>query len=290
MQSLSGTSERPGRKPRAYIEIRCHVAKNLSQMHRVMLFAALCLPLGLAPSVVRAATPPDPVEALIVRVAHAAQAFVDWELGARDMLAAADAKLTTLAAQMPAPIPDISILTTEPIPQTLSSGYGWRDDPIRHTWRFHSGTDFPADYGVPVLAAGDGKVIFAGRFSGYGNCVQIDHGGGVITLYGHMRKIETQKGAIIVAGTRIGQVGSSGRATGPHLHFEVRLDNRPVDPVAAMKVAEVWRASPGAGHVAAYVLSPEIQKKARAYSDRRDGPRAARPERVGRDKRTQVLW
>src|SRR5580692_1502249 len=57
-----------------------------------------------------------------------------------------------MAAIVPSPIPDITVLTTEPIPQTLSSGYGWRDDPIRHTWRFHSGTDFPADYGTPVLA------------------------------------------------------------------------------------------------------------------------------------------
>jgi murein DD-endopeptidase MepM/ murein hydrolase activator NlpD len=199
-----------------------------------------------------------------------------------------------MAAIVPSPIPDITVLTTEPIPQTLSSGYGWRDDPIRHTWRFHSGTDFPADYGTPVLAAGTGKVIFAGRFSGYGNCVQIDHGNGVITLYGHMRKIEVKKDQILAAGDRIGQVGSTGRATGPHLHFEIRLDNRPVDPVAAMTIAQTWRDSPIAGHIAAYQLTPEHQKHLRAYSDRRDGhksdPKEARPERSGHVAKPQVLW
>ncbi len=195
-----------------------------------------------------------------------------------------------MAQIIPVPIPDITMLTTEPIPQTLSSGYGWRDDPIRHTWRFHSGTDFPADYGTPVLAAGTGKVIFAGRYAGYGNCVQIDHGNGVVTLYGHMQRIQTKKDAIVAAGDRIGQVGSTGRATGPHLHFEIRLDNRPVDPVAAMSIAELWRSSPMAGRIAAYQLTPDRQKKLRAYSDRRDGPKAPRPERAGHAKPTQVLW
>jgi murein DD-endopeptidase MepM/ murein hydrolase activator NlpD len=195
-----------------------------------------------------------------------------------------------MAEFIPVPIPDITMLTTEPIPQTLSSGYGWRDDPIRHTWRFHSGTDFPADYGTPVLAAGAGKVIFAGRYAGYGNCVQIDHGNGVVTLYGHMQRIQTKKDAIVAAGDRIGQVGSTGRATGPHLHFEIRLDNRPVDPVAAMSIAEQWRDSPMAGRLAAYQLTPDRQKKLRAYSDRRDGPKGPRPERPGHAKPTQVLW
>ncbi|HEY1812582.1 MAG TPA: M23 family metallopeptidase [Kofleriaceae bacterium] len=196
-----------------------------------------------------------------------------------------------IAEVVPAPVPDITMLTTQPIPQTLSSGYGWRDDPIRHTWRFHSGTDFPADYGTPVLAAGAGTVIYAGRFAGYGNCVQIDHGGGVITLYGHMRKIEVKKGATVAAGDRIGQVGSTGRATGPHLHFEIRLDNRPVDPVAAMSIAQIWRDSPTAGRIAAYQLTPDRQKHLRAYSDRRDGPRGPRPERAARAaKPAPALW
>ena len=214
-------------------------------------------------------------------------------LAARIQTSVGDAYHDALAAishVVPAPIPDITMLTTQPIPETLSSGYGWRDDPIRHTWKFHSGTDFPADYGTPVLAAGAGKVIFAGRYSGYGNCVQIDHGNGVITLYGHMQRILVKKDATVAAGDRIGQVGSTGRATGPHLHFEIRLDNRPVDPVAAMTIAQQWRDSPMAGRIAAYQLTPERQKHLRAYSDRRDGPKGPRPERAARTKSPQVLW
>jgi murein DD-endopeptidase MepM/ murein hydrolase activator NlpD len=258
-------------------------------MKRVLLLAALFAPMSSA-SADSIAPEPGPIETF----ARAALSFdpalehiANWKAGLDELLQSTSNQLATL---LPAPIPDISVLTTQPIPQTLSSGYGWRDDPIRHTWRFHSGTDFPADYGTPVLAAGPGKVIFAGRYSGYGNCVQIDHGNGVVTLYGHMRRIETKKDAILAAGERLGQVGSTGRATGPHLHFEIRLDNRPVDPVMAMSIAEVWRTSATAGHIAAYQLSPELQKKARAYSDRRDGPRPERPERKGAPTRTQALW
>jgi murein DD-endopeptidase MepM/ murein hydrolase activator NlpD len=219
----------------------------------------------------------EPSASLVDRVAHeAAEAFH----GATEVI----------ARLVPAPVPDLTMLTTQPIPNTLSSGYGWRDDPIRHRQQFHSGTDFPADYGTPVLAAGAGTVIFAGRFAGYGNCVQIDHGNGVITLYGHLRKIETKKDAVLAAGDRIGQVGSTGRATGPHLHFEIRLGGHPVDPVAAMSIAELWRESPISGRIAAYQLTPDRQKHLRAYSDRRDGPKGPRPERAGRVKQAPALW
>ena len=215
--------------------------------------------------------------------------FVQWQMDARDFLHATTDKLAALATPGPSNIPDITILTTQPIPDTLSSGYGWRDDPIRHTWKFHSGTDFPSDPGTPVAVAGDGVVTFAGRQGGYGNVVYVDHGGGVVTLYGHMRRIETKKGATVTAGERIGQVGSTGRATGPHLHFEVRLDSRPVDPVMAMRVADLERTSPALGHLAAYALSPDVQKHQRAYSDRH-ATHEQRPERRGRAKREQVNW
>ena len=215
--------------------------------------------------------------------------FVQWQMDARDFLHTATDKLAELASPGPSGIPDITILTTQPIPDTLSSGYGWRDDPIRHTWKFHSGTDFPSDPGTPVAVAGDGVVTFAGRQGGYGNVVYVDHGGGVVTLYGHMRRIETKKGATVTAGERIGQVGSTGRATGPHLHFEVRLDSRPVDPVMAMRVADLERTSPALGHLASYALSPDVQKHQRAYSDRH-ASHEQRPERRGRAKREQVNW
>src|SRR5262249_29091673 len=131
-------------------------------------------------------------------------------------------------------VPDLTVLSIEPVAHSESSGFGWRDDPIRHTRRFHSGTDFRGEPGTPVLAAGDGVVAFCGRLGGYGNVIDINHGGGVITRYAHLRKIETKKDTAVTAGERIGQVGSTGRTTGPHLHFEVRLDGAPVSPIAAL--------------------------------------------------------
>ncbi|HEX4423454.1 MAG TPA: M23 family metallopeptidase [Kofleriaceae bacterium] len=192
---------------------------------------------------------------------------------------------------------DLTMLTVEPVAHTESSGFGWRDDPIRHTRRFHSGTDFRGKPGTPVVAAGDGVVTFSGRMGGYGNMVEIDHGGGVITRYAHLRRIDTQKNAAITAGQQIGQVGSTGRATGPHLHFEVRLDGAPVSAITAMSVAALQRESPIAGRVAALALSPELQAHAESDVDppKQHGHGQAaqpshRPERAGRGKRKQVLW
>ena len=212
-----------------------------------------------------------------------ATGFVAWELSLRDALH----QLVVIAEHLPSPIPDLTILTTEPVPDTESSGFGWRDDPFRHTQRFHSGTDFRADPGTPVLAAGDGIVQFVGRQGGYGNVIYVDHGGGVVTLYGHLRKIETRKGDAITAGLRIGQVGQTGRATGPHLHFEIRLDGHVVDPVMAMAIAQLERESPEAGRLAAFALSPEIQSKAKESPASRG---KTRPDRPVRTKRDQVLW
>ncbi len=213
---------------------------------------------------------------------------VTLELGLRDLAHGAEARLVAWTAQLPSPAPDLAVLTTSPIEDDESSGFGWRDDPIRHDVRFHSGTDFHADPGTPVHAAGSGVVVFAGRQGGYGNIIYVDHGGGVITRYAHLRRIETTVNATVAAGERIGQVGATGRVTGPHLHFEVRLDGRAVDPVTAMTVASLERESPAAGRLAAFALAPELQAKARDGSDRHR--RQARPERAGRAPRPQILW
>lgn len=189
-------------------------------------------------------------------------------------------------------IPDLSCLTTEPIERTESSGYGWREDPVRRRGRrFHSGADYRAGSGTPVLAAGDGVVILARRLGGYGKVVFVDHGGGVITRYAHMRRIETKVGAVVTAGTRIGQVGSTGRTTGPHLHFEVRLDGRPVDPNTALAIAELAREKPELAHIASFALAPELQRGAKDLQDAKNRRELlGRPERRGAPKRQRALW
>lgn len=114
--------------------------------------------------------------------------------------------------------------------QYISSGFGYREDPIDGGAAFHSGLDFRGPVGAPIHAAAKGIVSFAGQRSGYGNCIEIDHGNGLLTRYAHMSAFRAQVGEQVSAGETIGAIGSSGRSTGPHLHFEVRINDRAVDP------------------------------------------------------------
>jgi murein DD-endopeptidase MepM/ murein hydrolase activator NlpD len=95
----------------------------------------------------------------------------------------------------------------------------------------HTGIDIGAAMGAPIVAAAAGTVIVAGWVEGYGNTTVIDHGGGMSTLYGHQSSIGVTVGETVAAGQQIGVVGSTGHSTGPHLHFEVRIDGNPVDPL-----------------------------------------------------------
>ncbi|MCP4643986.1 MAG: M23 family metallopeptidase [bacterium] len=117
-------------------------------------------------------------------------------------------------------------------PRPITSVFGNRKDPrrFRSKTRFHSGVDIAAPKGTPVLAAGDGRVAFAGRDSAFGRIVRIDHGNGYVTMYAHLSGIDAKQGKRVLRGERIGTVGKSGRATGPHLHYEVRRDGKRVDP------------------------------------------------------------
>ena len=215
--------------------------------------------------------------------------LVRWQRDLRDRMHDLEASINAFADN--AAIPDLTVLSTEPVARTESSGFGWRDDPIRHTRSFHSGTDFRGDPGTPVVAAGDGVVAFCGRLGGYGNVVDIDHGGGLMTRYAHLRRIATRKTAAVTAGAVIGQVGSTGRTTGPHLHFELRIGGAPVSPIAAMAIASLQRELPIAGRLAALTLSPELQATAESDVDPPKQHAAhTRPERPGRAKRPQVLW
>ena len=118
-----------------------------------------------------------------------------------------------------------------PVEGTLSSPFGQRRDPIRRRRsQRHKGVDVVAKRGTPVHAAGAGLVTLARRNGGYGRVVYVDHGDGLQTRYAHLNKILVEPGDFVVAGTELGQVGTTGRSTGPHLHFEVRVHGQPVSP------------------------------------------------------------
>ncbi|WP_162845170.1 M23 family metallopeptidase [Hydromonas duriensis] len=113
----------------------------------------------------------------------------------------------------------------------LTSRFGSRANPFSNQGEeFHPGLDFKAPYGDPIHATADGKVVFAGVMNGYGNVVRIAHSSGYETLFAHMSVIRVTLGQSIKAGDTVGEVGSTGRSTGPHLHYEVRLNNQPLDP------------------------------------------------------------
>jgi murein DD-endopeptidase MepM/ murein hydrolase activator NlpD len=118
----------------------------------------------------------------------------------------------------------------------LSSAYGKRIDPINHTESLHPGQDIAAKAGTPVVAAAAGTVTHAGPAGTYGNLVTITHANGLETRYAHLSSVDVQKGVVVNPGTPIGKVGSTGRSTGPHLHFEVREDGKLKDPAAYLPV------------------------------------------------------
>jgi len=117
-----------------------------------------------------------------------------------------------------------------PIEGRVASSFGERQDPFNGEGAFHSGIDIDAPYGTPVRAAGDGDVISASLVSGYGREVVLDHGPDLRTVYGHLSAMAVLPGQHVTRGQVIGYVGQSGRATGPHLHYEVRVHNVPVNP------------------------------------------------------------
>ena len=111
-----------------------------------------------------------------------------------------------------------------------SSNFGFRIDPFSGMKTFHEGIDFPAEVGTAIVAAASGKVVFAGWHPEYGKMIEVDHGNGLLTRYAHTSQIFVHEGDLVVRGQRLASVGSTGRSTGPHLHFEVRLNGVPQNP------------------------------------------------------------
>jgi murein DD-endopeptidase MepM/ murein hydrolase activator NlpD len=132
-----------------------------------------------------------------------------------------EARLLCLPAIMPVLNRDLT---------RTASGYGWRMDPVYRVSAFHEGMDFTAPQGTDVYATGEGRIVLAGWKQGYGNCIIINHGYNYQTLYGHLSKIRVNKGQKVVRGEVIGDVGSTGKSTGPHLHYEVHFRGKPQNP------------------------------------------------------------
>jgi murein DD-endopeptidase MepM/ murein hydrolase activator NlpD len=174
-----------------------------------------------------------------------------------------------LPTMVPSEIPD---LETVPVRDgIMTSTYGHRRDPIHGRQKLHSGVDFSAKPGTPVYAAGTGVVSRAEWHRGYGRLVSIDHGAGFITRYAHLSTMLVKEGDQITAGMRIGAVGSSGRATGPHLHFELRVLGHAVDPLPALGI-EKRRFSERLGDLLKLPFrerrAPKKRRRARRHRDR----------------------
>ncbi len=122
-----------------------------------------------------------------------------------------------------------------PVAGRVTSGYGTRLDPLTGESSLHAGLDVGAPEGTPIRAPAGGVVLSAGPKGGYGNAVEVDHGNGLVTLYGHAAEVLVSKGEFVQPGQEIATVGSSGRSTGPHLHFEVRQGGRKVDLSRVLK-------------------------------------------------------
>jgi murein DD-endopeptidase MepM/ murein hydrolase activator NlpD len=149
-------------------------------------------------------------------------------------------------------VPSIS-----PVDGPVGSGFGFRIDPFNRRAALHTGLDFPAPTGTPIHAAAGGRVIEAERDGAYGMALQIDHGNGLVTRYGHTSQILVKPGDLVRRGQQVALVGSTGRSTGPHLHFEVLLEDVPQDPAKFLSRGE----SLGAAERASASVTPQVQRR-----------------------------
>ena len=135
--------------------------------------------------------------------------------------------------------PGIAIPSAQPTDHLVyTSNYGVRSDPFTHAAKMHAGVDIPGTIGTPIYATADGFVGRAERSGGYGNLIELEHGKGIATRYGHLSKILVNPGDRIRRGQLIALMGSTGRSTGSHLHYEVRMDGHAVNPVPFLQVAD----------------------------------------------------
>ncbi|MGC9064874.1 MAG: murein hydrolase activator EnvC family protein, partial [bacterium] len=117
----------------------------------------------------------------------------------------------------------------------ITSPFGWRNHPIFGTRMFHTGVDIAGNYGDNIYAVNEGRVIYSGWQSGYGKVIIVDHGNGMSTVYAHCSQLLVNVGDVVKRGEVIGKIGATGWATGPHLHFEIRRNGTPIDPLSVIK-------------------------------------------------------
>lgn len=170
-----------------------------------------------------------------------AERRIDEWAGELTAYAREDAAVQSLIGRSAAPVSVAPVATPTnpsalgfqwPIQAPMTSPYGYRVHPVYGTRRLHAGVDLGAGTGTPIASSNDGVVIFAGVQGGYGNTVIVDHGGGITTLYAHQSRFNVKQGQTVARGDIVGFVGSTGTATGPHLHFEVRVNGGAVNPVS----------------------------------------------------------
>jgi murein DD-endopeptidase MepM/ murein hydrolase activator NlpD len=181
---------------------------------------------------------------------------------------------TPTAEAKPAPKPLVetergSAPEVRPALPRLSSRFGRRGDPFRKTAAMHYGLDMPGRPGTPVLASASGVVRFAGSAGSYGEMVEIDHDGGLATRYAHLSRILVRPGTRVEQGQPVALMGSTGRSTGSHLHFEVRIVGRAVDPLPWLRTeatapTKPWIA-PDAPHISAFAKARADQPQGRAF-------------------------
>ena len=130
-----------------------------------------------------------------------------------------------------------------PVTGVVTSTFGWRKSPFEDGKELHAGIDIAVHLGAPVVATADGKVVQSGPAGGYGNLVQLDHGNGIATLYGHNSQLAVQVGQIVKKGQVISYAGSTGKSTGPHVHYEIRKNDTAIDPWTYLIVYKCARKS-----------------------------------------------
>jgi murein DD-endopeptidase MepM/ murein hydrolase activator NlpD len=180
------------------------------------------------------------VQTRIAQIMGADAAPVATPMGApAETTQAVQSAFTTYLQQMMAqPSGPVLPAMLMPVSGAISSPFGERDNPMGQGTEFHPGIDIAADAGAPIAAAMGGTVVAAGPDGGYGNLITVDDGNGLTTRYAHCSQIYARVGERVAPGDVIGAVGSTGRATGPHLHFEVRQDDRAIDPSPFLAAAK----------------------------------------------------